>query len=144
MAYNILIVDDSSPMRAIIKKIVKSSGFDVGEYYEAANGKEAMAILDGEWLDVVLTDYNMPDMDGLQLLEEMKKDEIKKAIPVVVITTEGSQARVAEFLEKGAVGYIKKPFTPEQIRKQLAQILGETSHEDGHGSVDDGGEALDF
>ncbi|MGD9245939.1 MAG: response regulator, partial [Desulfobacterales bacterium] len=69
MAYNILIVDDSTPMRAVIKKIVKASGFNVGEFFEATNGREALDILNQEWLDLVLTDYNMPDMNGLELVE---------------------------------------------------------------------------
>ena len=141
MAYNILIVDDSIPMRAVIRKIVKASGFDVGHYFEASNGREALKVLDEEWLDLVLTDYNMPDMDGVQLLEAMKNDDTLNAIPVVMITTEGSRQRVAEFLAKGASGYIKKPFTPEEIKQELSLIKGE---EDGEGSSDNLDEDLDF
>ncbi|MBW2644280.1 MAG: response regulator [Deltaproteobacteria bacterium] len=142
MAYNILIVDDSTPMRAVIKKVVKASGFDVGQFFEAANGIEALKILNQEWLDLVLTDYNMPDMDGLKLVEEMKKDEELKSIPVVMITTEGSRERVEEFMEKGVVDYIKKPFTPEQIKQKLMQIIGET--EDEERTPDNGDEEFDF
>ena len=144
MAYNVLIVDDSSPMRAIIKKIIKSSGFNVSQFFEASNGREALVVLNDEWLDLVLTDYNMPDMDGLELLEEMKKDEILKAIPVVMITTEGSRKRVEEFMEMGALEYIKKPFTPEQIKEKLIHIMGETSNEKGEEDSDDGNGAIDF
>ena len=141
MAYNILIVEDSVPMRAVIKKIICASGFDVGEIFEASNGKEALKVLNDEWLDLVLTDYNMPDMDGLELLNEMKNDEIFKSIPVVMITTEGSKKRVEEFLEKGA-DYIKKPFTPDEIKQKLNFIMGES--EDGEGILDEGDEELDF
>jgi len=144
MSYNVLIVDDSSPMRAIIKKIIKSSGFNMSQFFEASNGREALAVLNDEWLDLVLTDHNMPDMDGLELLEEMKKDEILKAIPVVIVTTEGSQKRMKEFMEKGALEYIKKPFTPEEIKEKLNTILGEVTNEDGKGSFDDSDEGLDF
>ncbi len=142
MAYNILIVDDSLPMRGVIKKIVKTSGFNVGQYFEAANGKEALKILNEEWLDLVLTDYNMPGMNGLELLEEMQKEEMLGSIPVVMITTEGSKERVDEFMEKGATGYIKKPFTPEQIKQKLSNIMGEVEYEEG--SFNSGDEDLDF
>jgi two-component system chemotaxis response regulator CheY len=142
MAYNILIVDDSTPMRAVIKKVVKASGFNVGQFFEAANGIEALKILNQEWLDLVLTDYNMPDMNGLELVEEMKKNEELKSIPVVMITTEGSRERVEEFMEKGVMDYIKKPFTPEQIKQKLMQIIGET--EDEERTHDNGDEEFDF
>jgi len=122
MAYNILIVDDSTPMRAVIKKVVKASGFNVGQFFEAANGIEALKILNQEWLDLVLTDYNMPDMNGLGLVEEMKKDEELKSVPVM--------------------DYIKKPFTPEQIKQKLMQIIGET--EDEERTPDNGDEEFDF
>ena len=142
MSYNVLIVDDSFPMRAVIKKTVKASGFNVGKFCEACNGKEALGILKEEWLDLVLTDYNMPDMNGLELISTMKADEILKTIPVVVITTEGSQQRMKEFMEMGAAEYIQKPFTPEEIRNKLNRIMGEAEH--GEGSPEKGDEALDF
>ena len=142
MAYNILIVDDSSPMRALIKKVVKASGFDVGEFFEASNGKEAYRILEDAWLDLVLTDYNMPEMDGLELLEAMQQHETHSSIPVVMITTEGSQQRIEEFLTKGAADYIKKPFTPSEIKQKLSTIMGET--QDGQDDLDNGNEDLDF
>ena len=141
MAYNVLIVDDSLPMRAVVKKTITASGFMVGKFYDAGNGKEALEILRREWMDLVVTDYNMPDMNGLELLSHMKADEILKTIPVVVITTEGSQQRVREFMEGGAADYIKKPFTPEEIRNKLSRIMGET---DGTGDTRISDEALDF
>ena len=142
MAYNILIVDDSTPMRALIKKVVKASGFDVGEFFEASNGKEACQVLDDAWLDLVLTDYNMPEMNGLELLEAMQQDETLKAVPVVMITTEGSQQRIEAFLAKGAADYIKKPFTPSDIKQKLSAIMGEIP--DGQDDIDNGDEDLDF
>lgn len=142
MAYNVLIVDDSLPMRSVIKKTIKASGFRVGQLFDASNGKEALGVLKQEWLDLVLTDYNMPDMDGLELIKEMKRDEALEAIPVVMVTTEGSQQRVKEFLENGAADYIKKPFTPEEIRTKLNRIMGETG--DGEGDADFGDKGVDF
>ncbi|MFZ7112616.1 MAG: response regulator [Desulfatiglandales bacterium] len=142
MAYNVLVVDDSLPMRSVIKKTVKASGFNVGQFFDASNGRDALAFLRQEWLDLVLTDYNMPDMDGLELIKEMKKDEALEGIPVVMVTTEGSQQRIKEFLENGAADYIKKPFTPENIRKKLNRIMGETEDEEGNTDFSD--EGLDF
>jgi len=84
----------------------------------------------------------MPDMNGLGLVEEMKKDEELKSVPVVMITTEGSRERVEEFMEKGVMDYIKKPFTPEQIKQKLMQIIGET--EDEERTPDNGDEEFDF
>ena len=142
MAYNVLVVDDSLPMRSVIKKTIRASGFNVGQFFDASNGREALDFLRQEWLDLVLTDYNMPDMDGLELIKEMKKDEALEGIPVVMVTTEGSQQRVKEFLENGAADYIKKPFTPENIRKKLNRIMGETEDEEGNADFSD--EGLDF
>jgi two-component system chemotaxis response regulator CheY len=142
MAYNVLVVDDSLPMRAVMKKTLKASGFNVGNISEAANGNEALQVLRQDWVDLVITDYNMPDMNGFELLSRMKADEILKAIPVVVVTTEGSQQRVREFMDAGAADYIRKPFTPEEIRSKLSRIMGED--EDGNGKARVSDEALDF
>lgn len=142
MAFNVLIVDDSSSMRAIIKKIVKISGFNVGQCWEAADGKDAMKVLLAEWVDLVLTDINMPNMNGLELLSTMKKDEILKSIPVVMISTEGSDKAVRESEELGASGYIKKPFVPEDIKRTLSAIMGEA--EDGQRENDESFEGCDF
>lgn len=142
MPFNILIVDDSSPMRAVIKKVIRASGFDIGEFHEAGSGKEALKVLDEQWLDVVLSDYNMPDMNGLDMLKAMKQNEMMKDIPVIMVTTEGSRARIDDFMKTGATAYIKKPFTPEQIRTQLQQLLGVPAH--GQTENDQGDEGLDF
>lgn len=142
MAYNVLVVDDSLPMRSVIKKTIKASGFKVGKLFEASNGREALDLLREEWLDLVLIDYNMPDMNGLELISEMKKDELLKSIPIIMTTVEGSQQRVKEFLEKGAADYIKKPFTPEEIRDKLYKVMGGTAN--GEESPDTGDEDFDF
>ncbi|MGD8846171.1 MAG: response regulator [Desulfobacteraceae bacterium] len=142
MPFNILIVDDSNPMRAVIKKVIKASGFDIGQFHEAGSGKEALRILDEQWLDLVLSDYNMPEMNGIEMLKQMKQNEMWKDIPVIMVTTEGSKRRIEEFMRTGASAYIKKPFTPEQIRCQLNQLLGEPEY--GHIGNDPGDEGLDF
>ncbi len=124
MAYNILVVDDSMSMRAIIKKVIGMSGFDVGEIAEAGNGLEALAKLEDFWADVVLTDIHMPEMDGIELLKKIKGDPLSAAIPVVMITTESRDEVVSGALAMGAAGYIKKPFRPEDIKALLVEILG--------------------
>ena len=142
MAYNILIVDDSLPMRAVLKKTLKASGFNVGRIFEAANGREALQILKQEWMDLVLSDYNMPEMNGVEMIEEMKKDEVFRTIPVVIVSTEGSRERIEGFMKMGVSDYIKKPFTPEEIRYKLNNIMKED--EDEQGNADEGDEGLDF
>jgi len=142
MAFNVLIVDDSSSMRAIIRKIMKVSGFNIGELLEAADGKEAIKVLTDEWVDLVLADINMPNMNGLELISEMKKDEMLKSIPVVMITAEGSEKRIQESMKLGASGYIKKPFLTEEIKRTLSAIMGED--EDGQRDYDEDDGGSDF
>jgi len=141
MAVIILVVDDSLPMRSVIIKTIKVSGYGSANFLQASNGREAMRTLGNEWVDLVITDYNMPDMDGMELISEMKRDETLRCIPVLVVTTEGSRTRVEEFIQKGAAGYIQKPFTPEVIRTKLNNILGEIKDEE---SVESRNEELDF
>lgn len=123
MAFNILIVDDSETMRAVVRKVVSMSGVAVGEFFEAANGREALDVLEGSWVDVILSDINMPEMGGIELLQEIKKHEVLRHVPVILITTEASQARMDEAASFGAAGYIKKPFVPETIKAVLLDVL---------------------
>lgn len=129
MAYKMLIVDDSMPMRAVIKKTISASGFGKADFIEASNGREALEKLESEWVDIVVTDFNMPEMNGLELLKEIKNSDQIEPVPVLVITTERSQEKIKEFLDLGAAGYIKKPFTPEEIKEKLTQILGEAEYD---------------
>jgi two-component system chemotaxis response regulator CheY len=124
MAFNVLIVDDSSSMRSVIKKTLEMSGFDVGQFFEAGNGREALAVLEKEWADIILTDLHMPEMDGMALLEALQKQAVVSTTPVVIVTTEGRVERLQELLGIGAKACIKKPFKPEQIRKTLMDVLG--------------------
>ncbi len=142
MAYNVLIVDDSRAMRLVIKKTILASGIDVDEFYEAENGIEALTTLKNHRLDIILTDFNMPRMDGMELLQELKKDDRLKTIPVIVTSVEGSRRRVDAFMAQGAAAYIKKPFTPEEARDKLNYVLGVNSH--GETKTAASGESLDF
>lgn len=124
MSYNVLIVDDSKSMRSVIKKMLDLSGFQVGEYLEAVNGKEALEILEDNWVDLVLSDVHMPVLDGLGLLRAMSESGLLKDLPVVLVTTEANEERLNEAMALGARGYLRKPFRPEEIRDLLSEILG--------------------
>lgn len=123
MAFNILVVDDSATMRAVIRKTVAMSGVQIGEIKEAANGKEALQVMEEAWVDVVLSDINMPEMSGVEFLREVRLDEVLRNVPVIFISTEASQARIDEVTNLGAAGYVKKPFKPEKIRTILLDVL---------------------
>jgi two-component system chemotaxis response regulator CheY len=122
-----LIVDDSSVMRKVIERCLQQSGIDVGQVYNASNGMEGLAVINQNAVDLVLTDINMPVMDGLEFVRQLQAMDNAKNIPVVMITTEGGEKQVIEALSLGAKGYIRKPFTPDQLREQVAPILGRSS-----------------
>lgn len=141
MAFSILLVDDSMPMRGVIRKTFTAAGYGRCEYHEASNGREALDILKSTWVDIVVSDYNMPVMNGLELLQEMKKDELFKEIPMVIISTEGSKNKIDAFRQNGAAGYIQKPFVPEAVRDLITELLGEVNDGD---EFDDSDDELDF
>ncbi|RLB02187.1 MAG: response regulator [Deltaproteobacteria bacterium] len=125
MGFSVLIVDDSLSMRKLIKKVIELSGFDVEEFLEAANGREALQLLEDHWVDLVLCDIHMPEMDGLELLRRMRQEEVLGRIPVIMISTEGREEVLKEAQELGAKGYVKKPFSPEKIRETMDRVMGE-------------------
>jgi len=126
MALNILVVDDSETVREIIAKTLELAQVPVSELFMAANGKEALDILAEHWVDLVFSDINMPVMGGVEMIERMHEDELMKTIPVVVVSTEGSATRIDQLKSKGVSAYIRKPFTPELIRKVVDDIIGVT------------------
>lgn len=123
MAFNVLIVDDSSSMRMVLRKTLEVSGFDIGEIFEAENGKEALEVLEDVWADVILTDVHMPQMDGFSFLRALQEKDVVSATPVVVVTTEGREERVDELIHLGAVACVRKPFRPEEIKGILMEAL---------------------
>ena len=108
MAYNILIVDDSSTMRKIVQRNLKQTGLDVGEVYQAGDGQEALAVLAENTVHLILSDWNMPNMDGLGLVQAVRNDPSNAHIRIIMITTEGGESKVAEAITSGANGYVKK------------------------------------
>ena len=123
MLLDVLIVDDSAAIRKILQRVLRQADVPLGEVYEAADGVEALKVLEGNRVTLVLADINMPNMDGLQLLRKLKEEEQWKDLPVIMVTTEGGQAKVMAAAELGAAGYIRKPFTSDQIRHTLASFL---------------------
>lgn len=124
MSFNVMIVDDSGAMRSVIKKVITLSGFKMSLCMEAGNGREALERLQGNWVDVIISDINMPEMGGLELLQALSRDALYQNIPVIIVSTEGSSERMKEALDRGAKGFIKKPFLPEDIRSVLHKVIG--------------------
>lgn len=124
MSLNVMIVDDSATVRSIVKKAMRLAELPLNTVIEAANGVEALHELREQWIDLVLTDINMPEMNGLELIEAMKGDPLLASIPIVVISTEGSATRIEETKAAGVNAYLRKPFHPEQIKELVEDILG--------------------
>jgi two-component system chemotaxis response regulator CheY len=123
MEADVLVVDDSAAIRKILQRVLRQTGMAIRTVHEAGDGQEALEILKVHRPALVLTDINMPKMDGLQFLAAVKGSDAWRDIPVVMITTEGGEAKVGEAVKLGAAGYVRKPFTADQIKEKLAGIL---------------------
>jgi two-component system chemotaxis response regulator CheY len=119
-----LIVDDSSVMRKIVERSLRQAGIELEKIVEASNGSEALAALHDNVVDLILCDINMPVMDGLEFVRQIHTVESAKGVPIVMITTEGSESHVVEALSAGARGYIRKPFTADQVKEHVLSLLG--------------------
>jgi two-component system chemotaxis response regulator CheY len=123
VSYAILIADDSAIVRSMVKKALGMAGLPLGEVHEAANGREALEVLSRHWVDVVFADLNMPEMNGTELVERMSQDAMLVSTPVVVVSSEHSQAKIEELKRKGIRAYVKKPFRPESFREVVEAVL---------------------
>jgi len=119
----VLIVDDSSVMRKIVERSLRQAGLEISQVFEAGNGLEALAVLNRQKVNLVLCDINMPAMDGLDFVKQLPGVENAKGVPVVMITTEGSEGHVVQALSAGARGYIRKPFTADQVKEHILPVL---------------------
>lgn len=120
---NILIVDDSSVMRKILERSLRQAvpnGID--QVVEAGDGAEALSKLEQETIEVVFSDINMPNVNGLDFLRRLKETP-QKDVPVIMVTTEGGEKTVMEAISLGAKGFIRKPFTPQQMESTLAKVM---------------------
>jgi two-component system chemotaxis response regulator CheY len=120
---DVLIVDDSAAIRKILQRVLRQADLPLGQVYEAGDGVEALKALGSQHVDLVFADVNMPNMDGLQLLSEIKSADQWKHLPVVMVTTEGSESKVLAAANLGAAGYVRKPFSAEEFRRTLDGLL---------------------
>jgi two-component system, chemotaxis family, chemotaxis protein CheY len=120
---DVLIVDDSAAIRKILQRVLRQTEVPIGTVYEAGDGVEALETLRRQTIGLVLSDINMPNMDGLEFLTKMRAEQVWHAIPVLMVSTEGTQAKVLEAVERGASGYVRKPFTAEQIKEKLVGLI---------------------
>ena len=120
---DVLIVDDSAAIRKILQRMLKSAGVSLGRIVEAGDGLEALVQLQSQTVQLILSDINMPNMDGIQLLSELKSRVEFRNVPVIMVTTEGGEAKVMEAVQLGASGYVRKPFTADQIKEKLAGLI---------------------
>ena len=121
MGVKVLIVDDSSVMRKMISRSLRQTGLDLSVAGEAGNGKEGLDALSSKEVDLILCDWNMPEMNGLEFIKEARKTY---KTPIVMLTTESSQDKVLEAMQAGADGFVTKPFTPDKLNEKLSVILG--------------------
>ena len=119
----VLVVDDSAVMRKIIKKNIADSGMVVNDYIDAGDGKQALEAVSKNDIDLILCDWNMPNMSGIEFVKTLRSLNLPKKIPVIMVTTEGSDSKKAEAKESGADGYLTKPFTPDQLRDALGSFI---------------------
>ena len=120
---NVLIIDDSAAIRKILVRVLSQTDLPLGAIQEASDGSEALHALKSFEASLILSDINMPNMDGLQFLTQLRADSKWKQVPVVMISTEGNQAKVLEAVQLGANGYVRKPFTADQIKEKVLSCL---------------------
>jgi two-component system, chemotaxis family, chemotaxis protein CheY len=123
MSYTILVTDDASMMRSVIKRTIQLSGVPVQELVEATNGQQALDTIRSRKIDFVFLDLNMPVMGGIEMVEQLRKDPVHGKTPVCIVSSESTLSRVAQLRAAGVQGYVKKPFTPEQIREVIMSNL---------------------
>src|SRR5271166_1470440 len=118
-----LIVDDSSVMRKIVERALRQAGLEPLVVHEAGSGIEGLDFLRVKQVDLILSDINMPSMDGLEFLRQLRAQNLAPGVPVVMITTESSEQSVKQAIQSGAQGYIRKPFTAEQVKERVLPLV---------------------
>jgi two-component system chemotaxis response regulator CheY len=118
-----LIVDDSSVMRKIVERALRQAGLDPLVVHEAGSGTEGLEVLRTKQVDLIMSDINMPSMDGLEFLRQIRGQNLAPGVPVVMITTESSEDHVKQAIQAGAQGYIRKPFTAEQVKERVLPLV---------------------
>lgn len=120
MAKTIMIIDDSASIRQVVNLTLKKSGYDV---IEAIDGKDALGKLDGQKINLIICDVNMPNMDGIAFLRELKQNPGYKFTPVIMLTTESQEAKMQEGKAAGAKAWVVKPFKPENMLSAIEKLI---------------------
>jgi len=123
MSLNVLIVDDSAVMRAMVAKTLRAAGLPIGLALEAENGEKGLEALAENWIDLVFADINMPVMTGEEMIDRIRANPMWADLPIVVISTEGSKARIESLRAKGTE-FVHKPFSPETVRDVVNKLTG--------------------
>ncbi|MCS6893242.1 MAG: response regulator [Deltaproteobacteria bacterium] len=123
MAYNILLVDDSSLARKVLHRALLQSSVDVSKVLEAENGRQALEILESEWIDCVFLDINMPIMTGIEFVEEVRKKPEFRDLKIIVVSTEGSEQRTDYLKKLGVIDFVRKPVAPERLKTVFEKIF---------------------
>jgi two-component system, chemotaxis family, chemotaxis protein CheY len=142
MAFNVLVVDDSAVMRTMVVRTLRMSGIPLASVNEAGNGEEGLRALEEHWVDLLLLDINMPVMNGEEMLRRVRENPETAALPVIVVSTEGSETRLQALQELGA-SIVRKPFAPETLRDTILRITGVTDVEY-YGAVPVADDSSDF
>ncbi len=124
MSINILVVDDSKLLHAMIEQTLEMANIEISQHYKAMNGAEGLEVLLSHPVDLVFSDIHMPEMNGVEMIKAMHEEETLKNIPVVIISSEGSNKRIDELKEIGVKYFIRKPFTPEKISEVVHKLTG--------------------
>lgn len=128
MALNVLVADDSIVARSVILKTLLLTEIELGEIHQATNGRQAIDILEKHWIDLLFLDINMPVMNGEEVVEKIRKNSLWADLPIVIVSTEGSETRIERLKNMGAK-FIHKPYTPEAIRNVVLEIIGGVTRE---------------
>jgi len=123
MSLNILIVDDSAVMRAMVAKTLRAAGMPIGQTLEAENGEKGLSVLADNWIDLVFADINMPVMGGEEMIDRIRANPTWTNLPIIIISTEGSKARIESLRAKGTE-FVHKPFSPEIVRDIVSSLTG--------------------
>jgi two-component system chemotaxis response regulator CheY len=124
LSYRILIVDDSPAMQGIIARVIHLCGLAVDKVLKASNGSAALSVLENHPVDLIVTDINMPQSSGEDLVRHLARHERLRSIPVIVVSTDSTDSRVKQMMGLGAKAYLPKPFTAEQLKSTIEQVLG--------------------
>lgn len=142
MAFNVLVVDDSAVMRQMVVRTLKMSGVPLGTILEASNGEEGLFILQDQWVDLLMLDVNMPVMNGEEMLRRVRANPESASLPVIIVSTEGSETRLSALQELGA-SIVRKPFAPETLRDVILRVTG-VSDAEYYGTVPVSSDDSDF